>query len=163
MPHITPAHWHVILNHLPLVGVPAAALLVAWGLVRREEQVLRVALIAAVLAALSAWLTDYTGDGAKQDVRAQPWAQRDVIHTHEEAGDNAMIVSLVAGAAALGTLVLARRKKPVHRGAALGVLVLLLAASGFLTWAGWEGGKIRHTEFGLTPGAPPATQTAPGP
>ncbi len=163
MPHITPAHWHVIINHAPLVGVPAAAMLLAWGLLWREEAVLRVALLAAILGAASAWLTDYTGDGAKHDIRAEPWATRAVISAHEHAGDNAMIVSLVAGAAAIGTLVLARKKTPVHRGAAMGVLVLLLAASGFLGWAGWQGGKIRHTEFGLTPPATSQTGSQPPP
>ncbi len=161
MPHITPAHWHVIINHLPLVGVPVAAMLLIWGLLRHEEAVIRVALLAAILGALSAWLTDYTGDGAKHDIRGEPWATRTVISQHEEAGDNAMIISLVAGAAALGTLVMARKGRPVPPWAAVGVVVLLLAASGFLAWAGWQGGKIRHTEFGLTPSPPAATQPSP--
>ncbi|MGH7583017.1 MAG: hypothetical protein ACREL5_07330 [Gemmatimonadales bacterium] len=157
MPYISPAHWHVLVNHLPIIGMPFAMVLLAWGLFLKQEQVVRVALLAIVLVAISAWVTDTLGDGAKHQIRDLPWANREVIQAHEDAGDKANIVSLVTGAAALVTLVLARKGKPVRRGFASGVLVLTLVSTGFLSYAGWQGGKIRHVEFGNTPTAQPPT------
>jgi hypothetical protein len=155
MPHITPAHLHVLLNHIPIIGLPIMAALLIWGLLRREDAVIRVALIGTVLVAIGTWGVDLTGDPAIDDIRDQAWFNRAVVHAHEDAGDKTNILAIVAGIAALGTLVMARGGKPVSRPFAVGSLLLLAFAAMCAFWAGWEGGKIRHTEFGLTPAAAP--------
>lgn len=157
MPHITPAHLHVLLNHIPIIGLPIIAALLIWGLLRREDAVIRVALIGAVLVALGTWGVDLTGDPAIDDIRDQAWFNRAVVHAHEDAGDKTNILAIVAGVAALGTLVLARGGKPFLRSAASVTLLLIVFAAMCAFWAGWEGGKIRHSEFGLTPPALPDT------
>lgn len=157
MPHITPAHLHVLVNHVPIIGLPLVALLLIWGLARREDPVVRAALLLSVLVAIGTWFTDYTGDGAKHDIKNNSWYNRAVVSRHEEAGDRANIAGIAAGVLALGVLVLARRGKPVRRDGAAVVLVVLIAASGFAAWAGYQGGKIRHDEFGLTPPVAAAT------
>lgn len=151
MPHITPAHLHVLLNHIPIIGLPIMAALLIWGLVRREDAVIRVALIGTIIVALGTWGVDLTGDPAIDDIRHADWYQRQVVHTHEEAGDKTNILAIVAGVAALATLVIARGGKPIARTIAFVTLMLLVAAAIAAAWAGWEGGKIRHTEFELTP------------
>ena len=151
MPHITPAHLHVLINHIPIIGSPVIALVLAWGLARREDAVIRAALIGTVLIAAGTWLTNFTGDPAIDDIRHASWFQKPVVDTHEEAGDRANIAGIVAGVAALATLILARGGKPFLRPAVLGVLFALGVAAVLAGWAGWQGGKIRHTEFEVTP------------
>lgn len=161
MPVITPAHLHVLINHLPIIGIPLVALLLAWGLYRHQEAVIRAALYGAILMAVGTFVTDQTGDGAKDDIRDQPWAKREVIHEHEQAADFANISGLVVGIAALVVLVMARGGKPVSRGSALGILLLLLFSATIMARTAWLGGMIRHTEF--QPGSsPPVTSGAPG-
>jgi hypothetical protein len=58
---LSPLHVHLMLNHMPLLGTIAAALLLGWGLVRRSAEVTRLDLVAAVLvtgalAVLALWL-----------------------------------------------------------------------------------------------------------
>jgi hypothetical protein len=163
MPHITPAHLHVLVNHIPIIGLPIVTLLLAWGLARREDAVMRAALLLTVLVAIGTWYTDFTGDDAKHDIRNNSWYNRAVVQRHEHAGDNANIAGIAAGVLAIGALILARGGKPVRRSAAAAVLVVLIVASGLAGWAGYQGGKIRHDEFGLTPPpiAPAATTTPP--
>jgi hypothetical protein len=161
MPHITPAHWHVLLNHIPIVGLPIIAALLLWGLARREDAVIRVALIGAILVAAGTWVVDLTGDPANHEIRSAAWYQKPVEHAHEQAGGRANIAAIVAGVAALATLIMARGGKPFKRPAALGVLFLLGVAAVLSGWAGWQGGKIRHSEFGLT--APPTAESTPPP
>jgi hypothetical protein len=153
MPHITPAHLHVLLNHIPIVGLPIMAALLIWGLLRREDAVIRVALIGTIIVAIGTWGVDFTGDPAIDDIRHADWFQREVVHTHEEAGDKTNILAIVAGVAALATLVVARGGKPISRPLTFVTLLLLIFAAMCAAWAGWEGGKIRHNEFGNTPAA----------
>jgi hypothetical protein len=161
VPHITPAHLHVLINHIPIVGLPIILLLLAWGLARREDAVVRVALIGTLLLAVGTWFTDYTGDGAKDDIRHLAWANKAVITAHEDAGDQAEMVAIATGVVALATLVLARGGRPMRRPLVLVVLAMLIGSSVLVALAGWRGGKIRHDEFGLTPGAATVDSSAP--
>ena len=160
MPHITPAHLHVLLNHIPIIWLPLVLLFLLWGVARREDAVVRAALIGTVLLAGGTWLVDYTGDGAKDDIRHLAWANKEVITAHEDAGDQAEMAAIATGVVALATLVLARGGRGFRRALVWAVIVLLVVSSGLVARAGWRGGKIRHDEFGLTP-APPAQQVTP--
>lgn len=151
MPHITPAHLHVLVNHIPVIGLPIILILLLWGLVRREDAVLRAALIGTVLLAVGTWFADFTGDGAKDDIRRLAWVNKDVISDHEEAGDQTEIAAIATGVIALATLVLARAGRPLRRPLVLVTAALLLVSSLLAARAAWRGGKIRHDEFGLTP------------
>jgi hypothetical protein len=151
MPHITPAHLHVLVNHIPIVGLPVILLLLAWGIARREDAVVRTALIGTVVLAAGTWLADYTGDGAKDDIRHLSWYNKTLVTAHEDAGDQAEMVAIATGVVALATLVLARGGRGLRRSLVLVVLVLLAGSSVLAARAGWRGGKIRHNEFGLTP------------
>ena len=157
MPLITPAHLHVLLNHWPIIGIPLVALLLAWGLFRHQDAVIRAALYGAMLMAVGTFVADQTGDRAKDNIEHEVWANRDVIHTHEEAADYANIAGLATGLAALVLLVMARGGKPISRGSAVGILVLLLFSATIMGRTGWLGGKIRHSEFQVT--SPPTQGT----
>ena len=151
MPLITPAHLHVLINHIPIIGVPIIALFLLWGLARRDEPVVRAALIGTVLIAICTYITVLTGDGAKDDVLTRSWVNKELVEAHEAAGDWANYAGIVIGVAALGTLFLARKGRPVPRAAAFGVFCLMLVATAILARASWEGGKIRHDEFKTMP------------
>ena len=155
MPHITPAHLHVLINHIPIIGLPIIAALLLWGIARREDAVIRAALIGTVLIAAGTFVVNLTGDAAKDDIRDTPWFRKEVMKVHEDAGDKTNILAIVAGVAALATLVKSRGGKPFSRPFAFVTLFLIVFAAMCAGWAGWEGGKIRHTEFGTT--LPPAT------
>ena len=156
MPIITPAHWHVLLNHLPIMGVPLTALLLCWGLFRRHDVVIRAALYGALLMAAGSVVVDQLGDAAKDNIEHEAWANRDLIRAHEDAADYANTAALVTGALALVVLVMARGGKPVRFAGAIVVLLALLITASAMARTGWEGGKIRHSEFDVS--GPPTSQ-----
>ena len=49
---INAAHWHLVLNHLPVVDSLEAMLLLGWALIKNTDELKRVALAALVLVAL---------------------------------------------------------------------------------------------------------------
>lgn len=156
---INAPHWHMLLNHIPIIGVPMVVILLGWGLAKANDAMIRLALIATVAMAGAAWLADTTGGRAEEALEDAKvtWFSEDRIHEHEEAGEKAEIAAIVTGVLALGTLVLARGGKSPNRWATRGVLLGLGTSAVLLAWTGWEGGKIRHDEFGLTA---PASSTA---
>lgn len=165
---INAAHWHVLLNHIPIIGLPMVALLLAWGVARANDAVIRLALIATVLMGAATWVVVLTGTSAAEEVKAAKyaWVKRDVIEEHEEAGEKAEIAAIVTGVLALTVLVIARGGKPPHRRATLGVLLGLGISAVLLGWTGWEGGGIRHDEFVANPTAaqpPIPRETTPTP
>ncbi|MEP6591877.1 MAG: hypothetical protein ABJC19_11910 [Gemmatimonadota bacterium] len=152
---ITASHWHLLVNHIPIIGVPMIAILLVWGLATLNAGMVRLALLATVVMAGAVWLATTTGDNAKDELREAKytWVSRHLIHDHEEAADKAQIAGIATGVLALAVLVMARGGKTPDRRGLYVVLVGLVATTGLLAWTGWKGGDIRHDEFGMTPAA----------
>jgi hypothetical protein len=148
---LSPIHVHLMLNHLPLFGTIAAALLLAWGLIRRSAEVTRLGLLAAVLVALSTIPVYLTGEPAEHRLRELvPDMDRDLAHEHEERAEIGFIAVLVAGALAAAALWLGRRAERPGRGLPTVVLLALVVCFGLFAWAALIGGQIRHTELRAT-------------
>ena len=150
---INDAHLHLLTNHIPVVGIPLIAILLAWGLLGRHDAVIRIALIGAVLMGPLTWLAAWSGHEAEEVVEETPWQSHDRIHEHEELGEKAEWAAYITAALALGALVLSRGSAP-RRGAAGVALLGLVGSSVLLAMTSYEGGKIRHDEVhGVAPDA----------
>ncbi len=150
---INDAHLHLLTNHIPVVGVPLIAILLAWGLLGRHDAVVRIALIGAVLMAPLTRIASWSGQEAEEIVEETTWSSHDLIHEHEELGEKAEWLSYLTAALALGALVVSRGGAP-KRGASAAVLVSMIATAVLLGMTSYEGGKIRHDEVhGVAPDA----------
>lgn len=155
---LSPLHLHLMLNHMPLLGALAAALLLVWGLVRRSPEVVRVGLIATVLVALLTIPVYLTGEPAEHRLRdLVPDIDRDIAHDHEERAETAFIAILVTGALAVIALWRGRATGDPGRGWAGLVCAALVICFGLFAWTALIGGQIRHTELRANP--PPAAGT----
>jgi uncharacterized membrane protein len=170
---ITPVHLHLLINHIPVIGSIASVLLLIYAFLRNNSELKRVALLAFVLTAISAYATDSTGDGAERVAKHIPGISRQAIETHSDAGDTAMDVSIVAGVLALAGLVLAamqkggeqtiaeyvRHHKEPNKWILIATLVVGLVSIYYVSVAAYEGGLIRHPE--IKPGYQPPAATSP--
>lgn len=153
---MTTAHWHLILTHLPIVGVPTGLALLLWGMLKKSEDLKSAALVAFLVCGLLAFFAKQTGEGAEEQIEKLPGFSKSIVHQHEEMGDKAFLVSAVLAVASLGAL-LARRRRALPAPTYPLVLALALASSGLLIYTGALGGEIRHTEIrGENPLAVPA-------
>ena len=155
------AHWHLTLNHIPVVGTFFVVGLLAWALIRRSDELKRVSLGAAVLVALLTIPAYLTGDpafeSAMEVLEATPEDEDPIVEAHEEAAAFAFGASALAGTVALACLLRARfAKKPVPPAATLLVFLLLTATAVMMARTANLGGQIRHSEIRCTPAAPPA-------
>lgn len=140
------AHWHLLLNHLPILGSGFVLFLLAWGLARRSREVTQLALWLTLPLALAALLADQTGDAAKHALRDAPWVERTLVHEHEERADLAEIA--LYATTVMGALALWRsRRHADERWPAALTLALLVIAALLAAWTGLAGGVIRHDEI----------------
>lgn len=150
------AHLHLLVNHVPILGVIFGLGLGVYALVRHQDDVVRAALGVLVLAAIGAFAANWTGEGAEHVLeRAVPSVSEDAIHEHAEFADKASIAAYVLGGLALVTLGLSWGKA-LRRPLVYATLVGALVVSGLLAYTANLGGGIRHTEIStVSDSAPP--------
>lgn len=144
---MNPAQLHLALNHLPLIGALLAAFLLAWGIVRRSQDLLRAAMVLTVFLAAVTYPVVRSGQSAEEMVKESAWASETLIHEHEERGEKALIAMLLSGAVALLGLWRLRSPREAERVVPSITLAALLVSSGLLAWTALAGGEIRHDEI----------------
>ncbi len=151
---MNPAHLHLVLNHLPVVGTLFVLLLLLLGIARQNDEIKKAALWFFVLVALCAIPAYLTGEPAEKALKGLPGVGENRIDPHEDFAKIALILVLAAGALALVGLI-AFRARPVSVWFTLLILAFSLAAGGALAWTANLGGQIRHPE--IQSGTLPAT------
>ena len=152
------AYLHVVINHLPIMGVPIALGLLLLGLWARDDSIKRAALLAFVVLGVLTVAVFLTGKGGEDFVEHVAGVSEDAIEAHEDMATLAFIAVGVLAMLSLyfflrhgGYPMLMRRTAstgtPVPALAVAIVLVVAAATSAMLGYTGRLGGKISHTEF----------------
>ncbi|MEW6144029.1 MAG: hypothetical protein AB1598_03315 [Thermodesulfobacteriota bacterium] len=141
------AHWHLILNHIPLIGIGFVILLFIIALLRKSSELKNVALVFTVIVALWAVPAYLTGEPAEEIVEDMPGISEDLIHEHEEMAEKAFIFIEAVGGIALIGLVGGRFNRKLGDTLAVITLLGLLAGGGLIAYTANLGGKIHHQEI----------------
>lgn len=138
-------HFHLLLNHFPVIGTLIAIALLAAAIVRRSNDISKVSLgLLAALGAISL-LVFFTGEPAEEAIENLPGFSEAITERHEEFALAATIVLASVGAFALGILVILR-KRDIPRWITVGVFMLSLVGGGMMGYTAMLGGQVRHTE-----------------
>lgn len=140
------AYLHLILNHVPMIGLPVALAFLLYGMYSKNEASQRFALL--MLVALSAMVIPVylTGEPAEEVVEQIPGMVESVIESHEEAAELSLVLTLVAGFAAF-VAIWFQKYAEIRRLLNWGVMGCVSVAIASLVYTANLGGKIRHTEF----------------
>ena len=167
---ITPAHLHLLVNHLPVEGSIFGALLLIYAMIRNNAELKRTALIVLIFVGIAAFVADATGGGAARIVRKIPGTDRKDISEHAAAADYAKEAAGVTAIIALAGLLFAWRRKDEtqivtssasettveryvrhhkvpHTGFVIACLILSLFEVTVIARTAYLGGKIRHPEI----------------
>jgi hypothetical protein len=144
---LSPAHYHLLLNHIPVVAPFFLALLMIIGMIRGSRELLRMTLVLTVLLPVATYVVSLTGEKAEHYVEEQPWYDEDRVHQHEERAEAAVIVSAVTGVLALLALWVSRKGAPLKPAMALLVLGSIVVSAGMVSLTALDGGMIRHDEL----------------
>lgn len=140
------AHVHLLLNHFPIIVTALGLLVLIIAMVRKRDDLTRVAFWLFVGGAVSALPTYLTGDPAEQAVEDMPGVTRQLIHAHEDAAVWAAIIVGILGVFALWALWRYRRPAALPAWVVRTALIVSLFGSTAMARTGLLGGEIRHTE-----------------
>lgn len=150
------AHFHLVINHLPIVGVLIGFLVLLVGIFSKKPQVKLTALGILVFSALTSIAAFYTGEGAEEVVENISGINESLIHTHEESAELFFTSMLVLGAVSLLTIFLEVKRHKFSRYGFILALVLSALSIVLAQSVGTSGGEIRHTEIRSEEGLIPA-------
>jgi len=147
------AHYHLLLNHLPIIGTLIGLALFLVSLSAKKEDLTQASLGLFSFIALLAIPTYMSGNAAQEFFREKPGVSMDLIQTHQGAALLALVFMEITGAFALiGLWEFSRagKKSEARRPAGwivAAVLLFSIVTSILMAIAGNTGGDIRHPEI----------------
>ena len=145
--NINPAHLHMVLNHIPIIGMGFVILLLIIALLWGKSELLNVSLIFAILIAVSTIVVHQTGESAEKYVQGKPGFSDELVQAHDVAADVAFAFVEAAGLLALITLVKRKYSKNSGKVLILATLLGLVVGEVLMIRAANLGGKINHPEI----------------
>lgn len=144
---MTDQQLHHIFNHIPAIGQAIGLCVLLVALLLKKQQAVTTAAWIIIVASLSFFVANQSGEGTEEKVEHLAGVSHDQIHEHEEMAERTMPFSLASGGLALVYLLALWRKWKFGNIISL----LLLAATGvsiyMLILTSHEGGLIRHPEL----------------
>lgn len=151
------AHVHLILNHIPVIGMAIGFLLLAVAMTKKSTELMKVSLGVFIIMALIAIPTYLTGKAGEEVVEHLPGVAQSIIDQHEEAAGLSLVAVEILGALALGGLLFFRRSPTIPRWFVGTALILSIVVAGLMGYTANLGGQIRHAE------ARPGFKSSPSP
>jgi uncharacterized membrane protein len=143
---MTAAHLHLAVNHVPVVLVPAAAVMLLYALLKKSVDLIKGALALLIVSTMFGAAAFLTGEPAEDALMQIPEVSREAIEPHEELATFAAGATTLAGILALIVL-LKWQPGGVTPWTMIATLVVALVAAGLLAWTAYLGGWINHPEL----------------
>ena len=141
------AHWHLVLNHFPIIGTILALGTLIAGILLKNNSVKITAYVLFIVSAIFAALSMSTGEGAEEMVEDMPGIGKRIIHEHEEIAEKlAIILYLLGGISILG-IVLNLKNHAKAKFISIVALIVAVGAVFVAQLVGTSGGEIHHTEI----------------
>jgi uncharacterized membrane protein len=141
------AHYHLVVNHLPIITPFLGAMILLGGIILKNNIVKKTALVVFIFGSATAFLAMYTGEGAEEIVEKIQGVSEDLIKNHEEMAEKFAFANYFLGFLSLIGLWVAWKKESFFN---LVTSVILLVSFGVLFLAkqtGTSGGEIMHPEI----------------
>jgi hypothetical protein len=143
-----PGHLHLMLNHLPVLGVPALLALLVWALARDMPAVARAALWLTLVLSVVTAAVYLTGESAEELIEGLPTFEERLVERHEIvawwATASIVATGLLAAAALYRT---AQAKLTDSRALTRFVVVGLVLSTVAVLATAWTGGPVGHPEL----------------
>ena len=141
------AHVHIVINHIPSLGMVVAACLLIFSLQKKNDGLKKISFQLLVAMSLMALPTFMTGSAAEAMIRNQSDATKGLIQAHENAAIWTLaLISITGTFAWFGLWQYRRFSRPGIGNTAIVVILSLLTAAAILRTANM-GGDITHTEI----------------
>lgn len=140
------AHFHLAVNHLPIIIPGIAALVLAGGFIVKSEIVKRTAYFIFIFGCISTFIAMNSGEGAEHIVE-EMGVSHDLIHEHEEAAELFAWVSHALGLLSIFGLWANWKHKRYSNMVAFATFAVCIFAMVLARQTGTTGGEIMHKEI----------------
>jgi hypothetical protein len=150
MPQLTSfnlAHFHLVLNHVPTIGVVIALGLLMVGYTRRDDSLKHIGLEVLFLIAVATVPVYMTGVAAYQTLRKVPEVSDTAMRIHQDIALIGFTITELAGFVGWVALWQWRRHGRAARGLVPATMLLVIAALASMGGTANLGGEIRHPEI----------------
>jgi uncharacterized membrane protein len=141
------AHWHLVVNHFPIIGTILGLGILIASLALKSNTVKNTAYGLFIVAAIFAFVSMATGEGAEEMVEDMPSIGKKIIHQHEEIAENLALILYALGLFSIAGMYLNIKNHAKAKLVSYAILVLALVAVFIGKEVGTSGGEIRHTEI----------------
>jgi uncharacterized membrane protein len=143
---MTGAHFHLAFNHVPVVLVPVAVVMLAYAMATRSADLTKGALVLFIVSMLFGAGAFLSGEPAEAAVEQIAGVSTEAIEAHEALAPFAAGATALAGLLALVVL-LKWRPGSATPWTMIATLVVAFAAAVLLAWTAYLGGQINHPEL----------------
>lgn len=155
-------HLHLILNHLPVLGIPFGLVLLIIGSFKAELVLKQAGFIVLFLAAMAAMPVYFSGESTEEDPRTQlplDAGAHDRVEHHEDFAKPYLLLSLGLALLSGYAFVTLKKNKPEALWLRYAVIGLAFGLSIYGTIVANSGGKIRRPHWETSsPSAQPADE-----
>lgn len=141
------AHWHLVVNHFPIIGTIFGLGILIAGLVFKNKYIINTAYVLFIVAAVFAFASMSTGEGAEEMVEDLPSVGKQVIHEHEEMAEKLAIILYFLAAISITGLILNFKTHSKAKWVSYLAMIGGVIAVFFAKETGTTGGEVRHTEI----------------
>ena len=141
------AHWHLLLNHLPIILPVIGLLIMLGGFIFKSEIVKRTSYTIFILGAIFTIPAFATGEGAEEAVEQLQGIDQKFIKIHEEAAETFALLSYILGGISIIGVWTSFSEKSFSNLISITTVVFSLIVLFFAKKTGTTGGEIRHTEI----------------
>jgi len=141
------AHWHLLVNHLPIIFPLVGVILMLTGLVSKSEAVKRTSFMIFILGAFASIVAMNTGEAAEEVVENISGFTEKYLESHEETAETFAILSYILGGLSFLGLWASFKQKSFSGIISIGTLVFAIVVLFFAKKTGTTGGEILHTEI----------------
>ncbi len=145
------AHFHILVNHFPIIGVIFGLLILIGGFILKNNTIKNTAYCLFVVSAVFGFLSMYSGEGAEELVEDMPTVGHQIIHEHEELAEKFVLVLYVTGLFSILAFITSLKNSKFAKLLSLITLLLSIVTTVLSVNVGLSGGEVRHTEIRENP------------
>lgn len=140
-------HIHLMITHLPIFATFLGFIILIYAFWAKSDETKIAAFIIFIISAIGAQISFLTGEGAEDRVEKIQGVATAMIHDHEEFAEIAIVGMISLGVLSLLGIFITYKKYSFQQKYTVGILLLSLVCFGLISYTGYLGGQIRHTEI----------------
>lgn len=144
------AHLHLLVNHIPIIGVVIGILVLSTGYILKNITIKRTALGIFIFSSLFAIPAFFSGERAEEVIEKLPGVSENYIEAHEEVAEVFIWIIASLGVLSLLTFLSDYFKRKISKWLYLLTAIMAIVTLVVAKQVGTTGGEIRHPEIRTT-------------